>query len=468
MPDQPALIGRYQIDATLGQGAMGVIYRAHDPEIDRVVAIKLIRADLLNGTEREEYVVRFRREARAAGRCLHPNIVTVYDFALHDGNPFLVMEFVDGAALADAMRHTPRFDPADAVFVTLQVLAALTAAHATGVVHRDIKPANVMLVGGTLVKVTDFGISRIDSAITHSGAVVGTPSYMSPEQARGGAIDLRTDLFSAGVMLFEMLAGQKPFRGNSFSELWNVLAGPSPADPAPLHGVTPALVAVVMRSLDKNIEARFATAAAMAEALRQAITETGISLSDRTIVVPARPPARAGPVTPTTATPTTATLTTATLTTATQSFDAGTLRLLEQKLTGYIGPIARQLVQSAVRRGGDARTLCAALAASIDRPHDRAQFEREATAALARSGETVMTSTGPAGFGITGPGGTTFQLPPEEITRIEAALAFSAGPMARIMVKRAMAKSLSASALWDALAQQIEHPAERAAFLAKR
>ena len=463
MPDQPALIGRYQIDATLGQGAMGVIYRAHDPEIDRVVAIKLIRADLLNGTEREEYVVRFRREARAAGRCLHPNIVTVYDFALHDGNPFLVMEFVDGATLADAMRHTPRFDPADAVFVTLQVLAALTAAHATGVVHRDIKPANVMLVGGTLVKVTDFGISRIDSAITHSGAVVGTPSYMSPEQARGGAIDLRTDLFSAGVMLFEMLAGQKPFRGNSFSELWNVLAGPSPADPAPLHGVTPALVAVVMRSLDKNIEARFATAAAMAEALRQAITETGISLSDRTIVVPARPPARAGPVTPTTAT-----LTTATLTTATQSFDAGTLRLLEQKLTGYIGPIARQLVQSAVRRGGDARTLCAALAASIDRPHDRAQFEREATAALARSGETVMTGTGPAGFGITGPGGTTFQLPPEEITRIEAALAFSAGPMARIMVKRAMAKSLSASALWDALAQQIEHPAERAAFLAKR
>jgi len=463
MPDQPALIGRYQIDATLGQGAMGVIYRAHDPEIDRVVAIKLIRADLLNGTEREEYVERFRREARAAGRCLHPNIVTVYDFALHDGNPFLVMEFVDGATLADAMRHTPRFDPADAVFVTLQVLAALTAAHATGVVHRDIKPANVMLVGGTLVKVTDFGISRIDSAITHSGAVVGTPSYMSPEQARGGAIDLRTDLFSAGVMLFEMLAGQKPFRGNSFSELWNVLAGPSPADPAPLHGVTPDLVAVVMRSLDKNIEARFANAAAMAEALRQAITETGISLSDRTIVVPARPPARAGPVMFTTAT-----LTTATLTTATQSFDAGTLRLLEQKLTGYIGPIARQLVQSAVRRGGDARTLCAALAASIDRPHDRAQFEREATAALARSGETVMTSTGPAGFGITGPGGTTFQLPPEEITRIEAALAFSAGPMARIMVKRAMAKSLSASALWDALAQQIEHPAERAAFLAKR
>ena len=465
MPDQPVSIGRYRVDATLGRGAMGVIYRAHDPEIDRVVAIKLIRADLLDGTEREDYVDRFRREARAAGRCLHPNIVTVYDFALHDGNPFLAMEFVDGATLAHAMRHTPRFDPADAVFVMLQVLAALTAAHAMGVVHRDIKPANVMLVGGTLVKVTDFGISRIDSAVTHSGAVVGTPSYMSPEQARGGDIDLRTDLFSAGVMLFEMLAGQKPFRGDSFSALWNVLAGPSPADPAPLHGVTPALVAVVMRSLDKNIEARFATAAAMAEALRQAIAETGISVSDRTIVAPARPPVHSPvhpPVHPSTrAGP-------ATLTTATQSFDAGTLRLLEQKLTGYIGPIARQLVQSAVRRGGDARTLCAALAASIDRPHDRAQFEREATAALARSGATVMGGTGPAGFGMTGPGGTTFQLPPEEISRIEAALAFSAGPMARIMVKRAMAKSLSALALWDALAQQIEQPAERAAFLAKR
>ena len=449
MAEQPVHIGRYQVDATLGRGAMGVIYRAHDPAIDRIVAIKLIRADLLDGTEREEYLTRFRREAQAAGRCLHPNIVTIYDFAVHDGNPFLAMEYVDGVTLAHAMRHTPRFDPADAVFVILQVLAALSAAHATGVVHRDIKPANVMLVGGTLVKVTDFGISRMDTAATQSGAVVGTPSYMSPEQAQGGAIDLRTDLFSAGVLLFEMLAGQKPFRGDSFAAIWAALTNPAPADMAPLYDVNPALAAVVGRSLDKDPQARFATAAAMAEALRVAVAETGISLADRTIVAPGRPATTGGP---------------GTLSPATQSFDPGTLRLLEQKLTGYIGPIARQLVQSAVRRGGDARTLTAALAASIDRVEDRAQFERDAGVALARAGS--WTTTG-AGIVATGPG-TTFILPATEITRIEAALAQSAGPMARIMVKRAMAKTVSADALWDALAQQIDHPAERAVFLSKR
>jgi len=262
----PDKIGRYRIEAVLGRGAMGVIYKAHDPEIDRPVAIKLIRADLLDGENRADYLVRFRREAQAAGRCAHPNIVAIYDFAMHEGNPFLAMEFVEGVSLSQARERGTEFEVADAVFVMLQVLDALGAAHAMGIVHRDIKPANIMLVGGSRVKVTDFGISRFDSSdLTQDGSVVGTPSYMSPEQYQGLAVDARSDLFSTGAVLYELLCGERPFAGRNFVEIGQNLLH---ADPPDLRersvAVSPALKSVVDRALAKSPDARYATAAEMA------------------------------------------------------------------------------------------------------------------------------------------------------------------------------------------------------------
>ena len=260
MSADPHRIGRYVVEGVLGRGAMGVIYRAHDPDIDRPVAIKLIRADLLDGGDRANFIARFRREAQAAGRCAHPNIVAIYDFALHEGNPFLAMELVDGLTLVQA--RDARFAMEDAVFVMLQVLTALGAAHALGIVHRDIKPANIMLTPDSWVKVTDFGISRLDTShLTQDGAVVGTPSYMSPEQCRGQAVDARTDLFSAGVVLFELLSGQKPFTGQNAIEVFErLLNQPAPdvrdVDPA----IPGAMAAAVARSLAKDPAERFGTA----------------------------------------------------------------------------------------------------------------------------------------------------------------------------------------------------------------
>ena len=443
MAGDPSQIGRYRVDGVLGRGAMGVIYRAHDPDIDRVVAIKLIQADLLDGAERAGYVARFRREAQAAGRCMHPNIVTIHDFAMHEGNPFLAMEFVDGVTLAQSLQHTPRFDPADAVFVVLQVLAALGAAHAMGIVHRDIKPANIMLVRGSHVKVADFGISRLETvAATQEGAIVGTPSYMSPEQARGEPVDLRSDLFSTGVLLFELLSGAKPFPGSSFAAVWNALLCPDPVD---LSAIPPALQPVLARSLAKPAEARFGSADAMAAALRQAAAAGDTNLSDRTIVMPPQRPPDPG------------------IPTGTSSFDPETLQTLERKLAEYVGPIARRLMQSAVRRGGTMDALCSSLAANIEQPADRVAFERAARSHLDRLG-TLVTSSTPAAAG-TAKAHHALQLPAAELARIQAALTLHVGPVARVLVKRGLASASSADALWLGLAQHIENPGDRAAFL---
>ena len=148
----------------LGRGAMGVIYQAHDPVIDRNVAIKLIRADLLGGEERAEYLARFRHEAQAAGRCAHPNIVAIYDFAVHEGNPFLAMEYVEGSDLGQVLARSGRFAPRTPVALIGQVLDALGCAHGLGIVHRDVKPANILLLADRQVKMTDFGISRLDTS----------------------------------------------------------------------------------------------------------------------------------------------------------------------------------------------------------------------------------------------------------------------------------------------------------------
>ncbi|HST76422.1 MAG TPA: serine/threonine-protein kinase [Acetobacteraceae bacterium] len=445
----PDKIGRYRIEAVLGRGAMGVIYKAHDPEIDRPVAIKLIRADLLDGENRADYLVRFRREAQAAGRCAHPNIVAIYDFAMHEGNPFLAMEFVEGVSLSQARERGTEFEVADAVFVMLQVLDALSAAHAMGIVHRDIKPANIMLVGGSRVKVTDFGISRFDSSdLTQDGSVVGTPSYMSPEQYQGLAVDARSDLFSAGAVLYELLCGERPFAGRNFAEIGQNLLH---ADPPDLRersvAVSPALKSVVDRALAKSPDARYATAAEMAAALRSATRPEAAAggLDDRTIVVPSAPPARtAGPPEPASAAG------------LTGSFDIETLSSVEHTLARYVGPIARLLVRAAIQRSGSVEALCDSLAGNIEQPGDRDRFRADALARL-RRGLTMSGTSAPAAT-----------IPAEELEHAQKELTHYLGPIARVLVKRAAAGAGSAPELWQRLSLHIDREEDRHAFLSRR
>lgn len=346
MPEQ---IGRYQVERILGQGAMGVIYQAYDPVIDRRVAIKLIRADLLDGEEKAEFIARFRREAQTAGRCMHPNIVAIYDFAVHDGNPFLAMELVDGISLAAALRQRGRFAVDAAVGIMLQVLDALECAHRIGVVHRDVKPANILLMADNRVKLTDFGIARVESTeLTQYGTMIGTPSYMSPEQCRGEAVDARSDLFSAGTVFYEMLAGTRPFAGRTATEVTYRLLNEAPPDVASVAGDIPAVVAEVLRrALAKAPGDRFASAQAMAEALR--FTSREMPPADGTVVVQ-RTQAR---ITPAEA------------------------QQAEQALAQHLGPIAKVLVKRALPRAASAAALWEMLAAEIERDADRAAFLRQ-------------------------------------------------------------------------------------------
>lgn len=206
-------IGRYRIDVPLGTGAMGEVYRAYDPIIDRPVAIKVVRPELITGGGSEQWLQRFRREARAAGRRFHPNLIAVLDFGDDNGVPFLAMEYVDGQSLDAVIKASGPLEPTRGVLIITQVLSALGFIHKNGIVHRDVKPSNIMVLENDQIKVADFGIARIDaSEFTIVGDLLGTPAYMAPEQFAGAAVDQRTDMFAAGVILFEMLTGVKPFR----------------------------------------------------------------------------------------------------------------------------------------------------------------------------------------------------------------------------------------------------------------
>ena len=203
-------LGKYEIRGELGRGAMGVVYEGYDPLIERVVALKTIRADQLVGENAREIVARFRREAQAAGRLSHPNIVSIYDFGEDAGVWYIAMEFIKGRELKEYFEAQQRFSTADSVRIMTQILSALGYSHKLGVIHRDIKPANIILLPDGSVKVADFGIAHIESSeLTQVGAVLGTPSYMSPEQIQGLPIDGRSDLFSVGVILYQFLTGER-------------------------------------------------------------------------------------------------------------------------------------------------------------------------------------------------------------------------------------------------------------------
>jgi tRNA A-37 threonylcarbamoyl transferase component Bud32 len=213
-------VGRYQIDEMSGEGAMARVYKAYDPKIDRTLAIKALKSHLLAD---DEYRARFLREAKGAGILSHPNIVTVFDVGEEDRQPYIAMEWVDGPTLADLLKGGKTFTPRQIVEIGIQLARALDYAHKKGIIHRDVKPGNIMLVHDTLtVKVADFGICRINETEqtqradqTQVGAVLGTPNYMSPEQVQGLPVDARSDLFSAGVVLYQMLTGHLPFEGDS-------------------------------------------------------------------------------------------------------------------------------------------------------------------------------------------------------------------------------------------------------------
>jgi eukaryotic-like serine/threonine-protein kinase len=290
-------LGKFEVRREIGKGAMGVVYEGYDPMIERTVAIKTIRAENLQGDDAQEQLARFRREAQSAGRLTHPNIVSVYDFGLDDGTYYIAMEFVKGRELQDILNQNERFGVAGILQVMTQLLEALDYSHRNGVVHRDIKPSNIILLDDGTVKVADFGIARIESSnLTQAGMVLGTPSYMSPEQFMGQTVDGRTDIFSAGVILYQLLTGEKPFTGSVTTIMHKVLQE-QPLPPSTLNVQVPRTFdAVVQKALAKRPDERYQTGREFAAAIKSAATATAASSApgDTTVVASREPTMLAG------------------------------------------------------------------------------------------------------------------------------------------------------------------------------
>lgn len=291
---------KYKVESVLGEGAMGVVYAGYDSAIGRRVAIKTIHSHLLQGAEGEELRQRFTREIRAVGKLSHPNIVGIFDTdEAEDASgavvPYFVMEFVEGKDLQEHIAAGSRFPLAKIIDIACQILDAFEYTHKLGVVHRDVKPANVFLTDDGRVKIADFGIARVDnSSLTQTGAVMGTPNYMSPEQCSGQVMDSRSDLFSIAVVLYELLTGEKAFSGNSVHATMMKLVQTNPEPPSVFNPSLPkSLDAVIVKALSKSPDERFQSAAEFASALEPFRTgsskgakEAAVSQGDETLLAP--------------------------------------------------------------------------------------------------------------------------------------------------------------------------------------
>lgn len=263
-------LGRYEVLGELGQGAMGIVYKAKDPLIDRVVAIKTINLGLALD-EKEEYEERFYQEAKAAGRLNHPNIVTIYDVGRSGDVAYIAMEFLQGRELRDIMNESGLLPVDQVLDIIAQVALGLAYAHEHGIVHRDVKPSNIMVIRDGHAKITDFGIARMASSSvrTQTGMVLGSPKYMSPEQVMGKAIDQRSDVFSLGVMLYEMLTGQTPFQGENVNAIMYQTLNAIPAAPNTLNPAVPEMINfIIAKALAKGVDDRYQNAKDLATDLR--------------------------------------------------------------------------------------------------------------------------------------------------------------------------------------------------------
>jgi serine/threonine-protein kinase len=423
--EQPSRLGKYEIQGVLGKGAMGIVYKAHDPHIERTVALKTVRKDLIDADLAQSFLARFQNEARAAGRLHHPNIVGIYEYGEADNIAYIVMEYVDGIGLREYLNRKARFELPQIVAILAQLLEALDFAHSQGVVHRDIKPANLILTSAGALKVADFGIARVDASnMTMTGMVLGTPSYMAPEQCQGLPSDHRADLFSVGCVFYELLTGVKPFDGSIESITYRICheqARP-PSQISPLQ-LPPAVDGLIATALAKRPEDRFQHARAFQFALRLAVADAlPTSGGETTVVNLADVPLQAGG----------------------HAWDDASLATAERQLVKHVGPMARIFVRQAAAQAHDSRELYALLAEHIDDVDERGRFRRlagadasgartAATSAVARSGSRVSTRSATVSTGTRPPRALDQAL----IDRTTARLAVFMGPIARVVARKA-------------------------------
>jgi serine/threonine-protein kinase len=281
--------GRYELEEVVGHGGMSSVYRAHDALLERYVALKFLHEQY---NEDDDFVERFKREARSVAQLQHPNIVTVIDRGEEEGRQYIVFEYIDGENLKELVVRKGRLDVADALEVATEIARALAFAHDRGLIHRDVKPQNVLLNGDGRAKVTDFGIARsldVEHGVTQTGTVLGSSNYIAPEQASGQVVDVRTDIYSLGVVLYELLTGEVPFPGESFVAVAMKHVHEPPPNVLDVRGDVPLRVAAAVdRALEKDPEQRFPTMDAFAAELEACTAELERGADgDSTMVIPA-------------------------------------------------------------------------------------------------------------------------------------------------------------------------------------
>ena len=464
----PERLGKYEIQGALGKGAMGVVYKGFDPNIERLVAIKTIRKDLVEPELAVQYMARFKNEAKAAGRLHHPNIVGIYEYGEDDTVAFIAMEYVEGTGLREYLNLRMSFDFAQLVALMSQLLNGLEFAHGRGVVHRDIKPSNLIVTKEGQLKVADFGVARIDTSnLTTAGMVIGTPSYMSPEQCRGREADARSDLFSAGVVLYELMTGVKPFRGTVQSIAYKI-CHEEPEPPSALATLTlpPAVDQLVAKALSKDPAARFQDARAFHTALRdvgQMTVEVDNGLGTTMVNIGTLLLQKPAPA---------------------AAWDDDTLRTAEQELARALGPMAKVIVRRAAAQTSDRAELCSMLSENIVDPETRRHFidafnktgsgvhagTSGARSALASSPSVegrAHTSMPPGTPGTVQTVGSTGHSAPLEqafIDQIAGRLAVYLGPIAPIVTRKAARDARTRSEFVRRVADSLGTQ-ERAAFL---
>jgi eukaryotic-like serine/threonine-protein kinase len=467
-------LGKYEIVGVLGEGAMGVVYNAIDPHINRRVAVKAIRAPLLGEAAQELLVTqRFRTEARAAGRLSHPNIVSIYEYGEAGDERYIAMEYVSGVSLHELLAHGRRLPLDDVASVMLQLLDALECAHEQGVWHRDIKPANLLITADGRLKVTDFGIARIESSeLTLPSSVLGSSGYMAPERYTGGAPDLRVDIFSCGVLLFQLLTGQALYHGTNSEVMYQVLheTPPAPSTLA-IDAPPPARFdAVVARAVAKNPEDRYASAAQMRDALREAAGRPiAPTVSTQTMVRPRPNPADAPTEflargTPSAPQPPQPPIPPSGANAPSRpqpgALDAKLLAALEALLVEQLGPVARLVVRDAARRSQSAAALVARIAAEALDADERNAFIRRARKLLPAQPAPAPPAAALPVLGCT-------PMAPGVVEAAQRLLAEQIGPIAGLLVRRACAHALSREEFFTALVDQAGDDIDRKELLAQ-
>ncbi len=435
MSDLPARVGKYRITASLGEGAMGIVYKAFDPDIERRGAIKVLHPDLVRKKNAEEFLQRFKREAQSAARCTHPNVVTVLEYGQDGEMPYIVMEFVEGASLQDILKRRRPISLQKTLSIISQLLKALHSAHQLNIVHRDIKSGNVMILKDDgAVKLADFGIARIAGGpdLTMTGAVVGTPKYMSPEQMFGLKVDARADLFSVAMVFVELLSylpSNLPIPCSELPEI-NNLPPNNRIDYSILY--PSALIPVITRGLAVKPDERFQNAREFMQAIKDVLPqlkakEMAAAADEATAVVQE----------------------------STQSYPPSQDELdsMTRLLVEYVGPVAKNIMIAHDAEHTAIEELATEISREIPTAEERAAFLKRWESI---SGTRIDTSrTTGTGTGTGTGSGAAASFDEELLEKMGADYAAYMGPMAARLVKHYSASSGDLQQLVEALASEI-------------